>query len=102
MHHDVLQVDQDPLAIARTFLAKRAEPRRLALLNDSIGDGADVAVRVSGGHDEGVRDVGQTSYIQHLDVDGFHVIERDRYDFLQRRGALGGAARSCTGGHVLK
>ncbi len=103
MHHDVLQIDENPFAIARTFLAEGTEPRGLALLNDSIGDRADVPVGITRGDDEGVSDVSETSYIQHLHVHGFHVIERERHDRLQRgrQGALGGAARAA-GGHVLK
>ena len=69
------------------------KPASLALSIDAVGDRADVTVGVAGGDDHGVRDVGQPSHIQHLDVDCFHVVERGRYDVLQRRGALAGERR---------
>ena len=50
--------------------------------NDAIGYGTDVAIGVAGGNDHGVCDVGQTSHIQHLDIDGFHIVQRSRDEIL--------------------
>ena len=76
MDHDVVEVDQHPLAFARAFHANGAEVVLLGELQHSIGDGFDVTVGVAGGDDDDVGDVGEMPYVHDFDVDGFHVIER--------------------------
>src|SRR5262249_48574218 len=55
-------------------------------------------------NDHHVGYIGQPSYIQHLHVDSFHIVERGRYDVLQRGCALWlrRAARACASYHAFK
>ncbi len=104
MNDDVLQIDQDPFTVPLALFAERAEPRLFGFFKDAIGDGLDVPVGVTRRNDHGVGYIGQPSYIQHLHVDGFHIVERGRYEVLQRGSALWlrRAARACAGDHVFK
>jgi hypothetical protein len=79
--------------------------RKSFCLANSIGDGFDVAVRVAGGDDDDVSDIGEMPYVHDFDVDGFHVIERgidDAQQGLRDGGFLGlrgGAAGTGFSGH---
>ena len=76
MHHDVVEIDQHPLAFARAFHADGAEVVLLGELQHAIGDGFHVTVGVAGGDDDDVGDIGEMPHVHDFDVDGFHVIER--------------------------
>src|SRR5882724_9455308 len=104
VNDDVLQIDQNPFTVSLALFAQRAKTRLLGFLEDAIGDGLDVPVGIAGRNDHGVGYIGQPSYIQHLHIDGFHIVERGRYEVLQRGSALWlrGAARACASDHVFK
>src|SRR6185369_566110 len=44
---DVLEIDEHPLAVALTLFAEGAESRFLGFINDAVGDGFDVSVRIA-------------------------------------------------------
>jgi hypothetical protein len=100
VHDDVVQIDEHPLAVTQPLDAKRAKPGFLRLLADAVGDGAHVSVGISGSNDHRIRDVRESSYVEHSYVDGLHVFECCGHDALERGHALGGAARAFTSGHA--
>ena len=80
VQHDVVQVHQHPLAFALAFDAERTVAGLLRLLDDAIGDGAHVAVRIARGDDHDIRNVCDPSHVHHLHVDGLHVFQCGRDD----------------------
>ena len=56
VHDHAAGIDQDPVALAQAFDLDAGDAVGLEILDHAVGDGRDMDVRSSGGHDQGFTD----------------------------------------------